>query len=324
MTINPVLASDLLPSAQRWLWDGYLACGAVTLIEGDPGASKSTVLLDLCARLTTGSPWPDGSSCERAGRVLIFNSEDGANTVRGRLDALEADLTRIDVEVSPLDLVSSWGEFEAYVRDQPHDAIVIDPMASFIARQEHLVMPLLAALAAETATSICLVRHLRKTAGRALYAGRGSISVVGSARAAFIIGGDPAVEDRSIMACTKMNLARKPVTLAFTIAERGGFAIPVWQGRSDHDADAVVTGSSHSRRERTEAAEFLVDLLQAGPVLAVEVRAAAEKAAVAYSTLRRAKSDLRVRSEKSTYAGGWTWALPLEPSKMLNVVEDAH
>ena len=41
-----------------WFWLARLAFGKPALLEGDPGLSKSLVALDLCARLSTGRPFP--------------------------------------------------------------------------------------------------------------------------------------------------------------------------------------------------------------------------------------------------------------------------
>ncbi len=45
----------------QWLWPGRIPRGMVSLIEGDEGAGKSFVALDLVARVSRGREWPDGS-----------------------------------------------------------------------------------------------------------------------------------------------------------------------------------------------------------------------------------------------------------------------
>jgi putative DNA primase/helicase len=42
-----------------WPWPGRIPFGKVTILDGDPGLGKSTLLLDLAARLTTARPFPD-------------------------------------------------------------------------------------------------------------------------------------------------------------------------------------------------------------------------------------------------------------------------
>jgi hypothetical protein len=53
--------ADLRGRTTEWLWPGWLPLGKLALIEGDPGLGKSLVTLDLCARLTAGREFPDGS-----------------------------------------------------------------------------------------------------------------------------------------------------------------------------------------------------------------------------------------------------------------------
>ena len=52
--------SELTARPYAWLWSQRLALGEASLFEGDPGLGKSLVALDLCARLSTGRPYPDG------------------------------------------------------------------------------------------------------------------------------------------------------------------------------------------------------------------------------------------------------------------------
>src|SRR5438477_11172747 len=54
-------ASQIVARPVAWLWLGRLALGKLAMLDGDPGAGKSLVTLDLCARLSTGQPFPDGS-----------------------------------------------------------------------------------------------------------------------------------------------------------------------------------------------------------------------------------------------------------------------
>jgi putative DNA primase/helicase len=78
------------------LWDRYLYRGKLHLIEGDPDLGKTTLTLDLAARLSTGGAMPDGSLGIGPAGVVILGAEDGlADTVRPRLEAAGADLSRI-------------------------------------------------------------------------------------------------------------------------------------------------------------------------------------------------------------------------------------
>src|SRR6478672_10265157 len=89
--------ADVAPQPVRWLWPGRIALGKLTLICGDPGLGKSFLTLDLAARLSAGRAWPDGAApvAGAGSAVLITAEDDAADTIRPRLDAAGADVSRI-------------------------------------------------------------------------------------------------------------------------------------------------------------------------------------------------------------------------------------
>src|SRR4051812_46821539 len=89
--------SDVEPEPVRWLWEGRIPIGKVTLLDGEPGVGKSMLALDLAARVSNGTAMPL-SKTRPAGPadVIIFSGDDGlADTVLPRLKAADADLARI-------------------------------------------------------------------------------------------------------------------------------------------------------------------------------------------------------------------------------------
>src|SRR5262245_32283288 len=50
--------SERLCRNVSWLWPGRIALGKLTLVNGDPGAGKSLVMLDVAARVTRGAEMP--------------------------------------------------------------------------------------------------------------------------------------------------------------------------------------------------------------------------------------------------------------------------
>ena len=51
-TGHTVRLSDVAPEALRWLWRGRIPAGKITLLEGDPGLGKNTLLCELAARIS--------------------------------------------------------------------------------------------------------------------------------------------------------------------------------------------------------------------------------------------------------------------------------
>ncbi len=54
-------ACDVEDVSLRWLWQGRIPLGAITMLDGDPELGKSLITIDLAARATRGLPIPDGS-----------------------------------------------------------------------------------------------------------------------------------------------------------------------------------------------------------------------------------------------------------------------
>ena len=124
-----------------WLWPGRLALGKLALLDGDPGLGKSLVTLDLCARLSTGRPFPDGSPGPGPASSIILNGEDGdGDTIRPRLQALGADLDRVFVleprgQPRPGNLFrlpDQAGILERSLSQTRALLVVIDPIMAFL------------------------------------------------------------------------------------------------------------------------------------------------------------------------------------------------
>ena len=80
-----ICLTNVEPRAVDWLWGGRIPMGTATIIDGDPGLGKSTLALDLAARLTTGSSMPDGTP-GTIGSVIYLTAEDVLEyTIRPRL-----------------------------------------------------------------------------------------------------------------------------------------------------------------------------------------------------------------------------------------------
>src|SRR5262249_42344661 len=90
--------SDIEPEEITWLWPGRLARGKFTLLAGDPGTGKTYIALALTAALTRGWPLPGETVNRDPCSVVYMSREDGmADTLRPRLDKLDADVTRVHV-----------------------------------------------------------------------------------------------------------------------------------------------------------------------------------------------------------------------------------
>ena len=60
-----------------WLWYPYIPYGKITILQGDPGEGKSTMMMQLAALITNGDAMPDGSGDRIPGNVIYQAAEDG-------------------------------------------------------------------------------------------------------------------------------------------------------------------------------------------------------------------------------------------------------
>jgi hypothetical protein len=323
-----VRLADVAAQEVKWLWYPYIPRGKITLLEGDPGVGKSYLALQLCAIVSRGRPWPgtDGQpGCRRKREsAVVLNCDDGLrDTIRPRLDKAEADLRH----VSAIDGLSDGSEItladvdmlESVLAEIGPVLVVVDPVQGFLGHinthSANEVRPILAGLgglAERYTTAIVCVRHLRKKgASRALYRGMGSIDFTAAARSVLLAGetsGDPT---QKAIVHLKSSLAPRGATIGYTL-DNGGFR---WTGKLELTASDLLRpeASAEDRAALDEAREFLLGILVEGSKSFRYVLKQARDAGITVRTLRRAKSDLGVKSERESTgnqgAGVWTWSL---------------
>jgi hypothetical protein len=293
-----------------------MALGKLAILDGDPGLAKSLVSLDLCARLSTGRPFPDGNCGPDISCAIVLNGEDGEeDTIRPRLQALGADLERVFVPNRARDALGQPLRFPAHV-DLLDEAlmrtraklVVIDPIMAFLSpsilgssdQSVRLALFPLAQLAEKYACVILLIRHLNKRwGGRSIYRGGGSIGFLGACRSGWLIGRDPLLAERCVLAQMKNNLAPAQPSLAYVVTpDESGLPTLSWIGPTEWSADQLL-GNGASAGAATEfgrACEFLNNFLADGPHTSREVWAAALEQDLSERTIERAKRELAIRS----------------------------
>ena len=323
-----VLLSDVRPERVSWLWYGRIPLGKLTVLDGDPGLGKSTLSLDLAARVSRGLPMPgETDAVAPAGVVLLSGEDDLADTIRPRLDAAGADVSRIvalrtvpGVDEDRPPTLDDLDYIRAAIARVDAALVIVDPIMAFLADETdshkdqsmRRVLHRLAMLAEDEHAAVVVVRHLNKSSGgNPLYRGGGSIGIIGAARAGFVVGRDPDDPNRRVLACQKSNLAAEPPSLAFHIEQYEYTSRVVFDGVSIHTASMILAEPS-DEDERTavdEARDFLRDVLtEQGSMSAKDVYRQADDAGISKRTLDRAKKALRVESHKTQYR--WEWRLP--------------
>ena len=326
-SLNPLLASQVDREEIEWLWLGYLPKGKVVVLDGDPAQGKSTLLLDLAARLTTGRAMPDGDiepspempdnctipSISTPLNVLVISAEDDpGDTIRPRLEAAGADLDRVSLILSLDDLPTSLEALRDLILDREIALLVVDPVMAFLGKtnalREQSVRPFmrsLAELAKTTGCSIILIRHLPKRAGTsAVRAGSGSIAISAAVRIGWLASDAPDGSGEKILAVFKSNLAAIPPAVAYRLTNDPVHNVGriEWRGTRELTADDLL-GKAVTISKLDVASNLLSTVLKDGPVLRSEIEVAAKNAGIGWRTVERAKVELGIRHRQDGVQG---------------------
>lgn len=354
LCINDVLAEKI-----EWLWPGRLAMGKMTLLCGDPGLGKSTLTTDIAARTSTGAKWPDGGEATEAGSVILFSAEDGiADTIKPRLEAAGADLTKIHAFDCVKEQITKNGQVRRrgfnLETDLPRltdvitkigdvKLVIIDPITSFIGRVDshknsevrNLLEPV-ARMAQEHKLAVLAITHLSKGTGatKAIYRAIGSLAFAAVSRLVFLLAADLRDPEKRLLLPIKANITARQPGLGFRITSAGEDAPPKidWENEGiDITADQYfeqVLNSPKIKSAVATAVSFLSEKLSGGPILSTELEEAVQSQGISDATYRRARQQLGIRRQKRR--DKWYSSLPtissieeqsLEPSQTNETID---
>jgi putative DNA primase/helicase len=329
-----VCMQDVAPREISWLWENRFAAGRVTLIVGMPGCGKSFVTCDMAARVSTGNVWPDGTPCKQGNVLFITAEDDPADTIRPRLDAHGADVSRVHLLQGKL-LPNDNGEDDEVCVSLQDVAlieksmlqigdvrlIVIDPIGSFMGggvdshrdTEVRSVLTPIAKLAEQSGAAVVMVAHRRKgNTGSADDSALGSRAFVGLARSVWHLSKDIDDPERRLFLNGKNNLAKEQEGLAFRISDgRVDWEVnPVIVTADEQFAAERMIPDGESRSALEDAVLWLEQALTLGSMPVKEILKRAEQDGVKERTLRRAAESLGVLKTRLGYQQPVRWSLP--------------
>ena len=335
--LPPIVAlSQVAPQPVRWLSPGRLAAGKITILDGDPGLGKSTLLCEFAARISRGEPLPGGEAAPRRPVILRSAEDDPYDTIRPRIDAAGGDPRRV-IAFATLPDPDSAGALgaipdhvfilEEIITRTGAALLIIDPLVAFLARGHNAnsdqgvrrAFHALKGLAERTGAAIVAVRHLNKSlTANPLYRGGGSIGIIGAARCGLLLAPDPDDPQRRILASTKDNLGLTPPSLAFRLVPVPGSQVAsiAWDGESPWTAHQLLRESASdpaSHSLLTEAREWLRAALADGHRSARDILRDAREAGIGRNLLYAARKLEGVSTSKERLADGrWVWSYPAD------------
>ncbi len=334
VSVKLFCAADVKCSPFRWLWRQWIARGKLHVLAGTPGTGKTTLAITIATAITVGGTFPDDTKAA-IGNVLIWSGEDDwADTLAPRLKAAGADLSRVFFvgdttgidEPRPFDPARDLDALETAAGRVGNIALLIaDPVVSIVTGDSHkntevrrALQPIVY-LAQRLNCAVLGISHFSKgTAGREpLERVTGSVAFGALARVVLVAAKGAEGQSR-LLARAKSNIG----------PDGGGFAYDLKQVQCDGIETCVAewgTALEGTAREllgdvevvadspRDDASAWLEEMLANGPVPVKAIKAEASAAGVAWRTVERAKTELKVIAERESTGnagnGRWQWRM---------------
>ena len=321
----------------EWLLYPFIPFGKVTIIQGDPGEGKTTMVLQIIAKLTRGEPILLKQQSQKEAQkdskenlkqkvlsqdnpiqpvnVIYQTAEDGlADTVKPRLESAGADCNRISIiDESEKSVSMTDDRLEQAIVKENARLLILDPIQAYLggsmdmnrANEARNITKKLGSIAERTGCAIVLIGHMNKGSGaKAAYRGMGSIDFFAVARSVLLVGRIEGQPDMRAVVQIKNNLSAFGHPKAFELAE-DGFR---WIGDYEITVDEVLGGIAPKANKLDAARKFLKEL--AGPKVMIQSNEILEMAAqegISKRTLENAKKELGIKAKR--VAGNWYWDL---------------
>jgi putative DNA primase/helicase len=308
------------PVEVSWMAEGRLPQGALCVVAGEPGSCKSLLAVEWAARLSNQRGYRDAA-------LFAHAADMPAPTLRARLDKAGATIERIAVATlawpEPGD-DCSLEELERRVMALAcgiqfgYDAnmIVIDNLEAWAASLDETpsrarikcLLIRLATIAVKTNTAIVALARLNGPAGGRV-AARELAELSAIAPVVWLTVNDAEDPMRRLLLPIKNSLGEMAPAAAFRIRE----GRVVWEpGAVELSATMIVPPTARraaERRDREDAAEWLLAALADGTVESTELFRQARSCGISAKTLRRAAKALGLKPRKTAFEGPWAWEL---------------
>ena len=313
--LKMIKMSEIQSQEIDWLWYPFIPYGKLTIVQGDPGDGKTTMVLNIAAKLSKGEGLEENMKVPEPMNIIYQTAEDGlADTVKPRLEAAGADCERVLViDESDKSLSMSDERLEEAIKQTGARLLILDPIQAYLgggvdmnrANEARDMTKKLGALAEKYKCAIVLIGHMNKAAGnKAAYRGMGSIDFFAVARSVLLVGRVEGQPDIRAVVQIKNNLAAFGHPKAFQLSE-DGFR---WLGDYEITADEVLGGIAPKGNKLEQAKQLLWELAEtSNMVSSTEIMELAKEEGISKRTMESAKRELQIPAKRINNT--WYWDL---------------
>ena len=313
--LKVIKMSEVQSQEIEWLWYPFIPYGKLTIVQGDPGDGKTTLILNIAAKLSKGEGLDNDMKLMESMNIIYQTAEDGlADTVKPRLEKAGADCERIlIIDEGDKSLSMADERLEEAIIQTGARMLILDPIQAYLgggmdmnrANEARDMTKRLGTLAEKYKCAIILIGHMNKASGnKAAYRGMGSIDFFAVARSVLLVGrveGEPNI--RAVVQI-KNNLAQFGHPKAFELSENGF----KWLGDYEITADEVLGGIAPKANKLEKAKQLLRELAEtSNAVQSNEIFDMTDEQGISKRTLENAKKELGIRAKKIN--NSWYWEL---------------
>lgn len=312
--------SNVQSSVIEWIWYPYIPCGKITVLQGDPGEGKSTLMIHIVAILTQGGYLPDGQLIKEPETVIYQCSEDGkGDTIKPRLEQAGADCSKVAfIREDKKELTLEDERIRYAIQQIGAKMVVLDPIQAFIGHNGNMTnavkmretLTKLSKIASETNCAIVLVGHMTKTgSGKEIYRGMGSIDIAATARSILMVSRDKEEPWKRYMYPIKSSLAPEGEPIGFELDKEKGFH---WIGKCHVDIEQLER-IEKSNGKKDIAAEYLQIMLMTEDLPSSFIFDKMKEYGISRRTVQEAKKGIEIQSYKKGKI--WYWHMDVEESR---------
>ena len=314
-------------SDTKWLWKPLIPYESVTIIQGDGGDGKTTLILTIAAMVSQGVQPPTlflgrlcpSETCPPVTTFYLTSEDEVSDTTLKRFIRAGGDTTRFAYSAElQHHMTLREDELRSAIDQTGCRLLIIDPLQAFLPEGTHLanitkmrtVFTMLANLAKTTGVAIVLVGHLNKNeSSKDIHRGLGSIDIASAVRSVLMVEMDRKDHGFRTVRAIKNNFDESdytPIRLLMDEDRRLTFA-----NLDEEEPESAPPGfpAPPSAPKKVEtAAALLRELLKDGPVPLTRVHRLMNENGIGIRTAQRAKQRLGILQE--VREGVYLWRLP--------------